>query len=412
MFILHLLFWSSVALLVYTHVGYAALIWTLSWLRPRPPRWVTIEPPISVVIVAHNEASRIEEKLRNLLALDYPQDRLEILIGTDGCTDSTVDRARAFEDAGVKVVAFETRRGKAAVLNDLMAKARGEIVVLADARQRFEAGTVRALVESFGDPRVGAVSGELIFTDVAEGPGVAQGVGFYWRCEKLIRRSESRVSSTVGATGAIYAIRRALFEPILDDTILDDVLIPLRIARRGYRVLFEPRARAYDRVATSTREELTRKIRTIAGNFQLFARERWLLNPFENRLWFQTLSHKGLRLVAPLLLGMALAINFLLTAEPMYRVTLVAQLLFFATALGGYALQNAGRKNPILALSYTVCLFTWATMVGFFRFASGQQHVTWEKEEARLISQVVYSSGSEDHTVSDGAAMRAGSNRP
>jgi cellulose synthase/poly-beta-1,6-N-acetylglucosamine synthase-like glycosyltransferase len=183
----------------------------------------------------------------------------------------------------------------------------------------------------------------------------------------------------VGATGAIYAIRRALFEAIPEDTILDDVVIPMRIARQGYRVLFDPHARAFDRVAPSSQAELTRKVRTLAGNFQLFTRERWLLNPFRNRLWFQTLSHKGLRLLAPLLQGTALATNLFLASSPGYRTLLAAQALFYATALGGYALRNTNWKHPVLALPYTVCLFSWATVVGFFRFATGQQRVTWEK---------------------------------
>lgn len=401
---LHLLFWAAVVLLAYCHVGYAAVIWTWSRLHRLPAHGATAEPSVSVVIVAHNEAARIEEKLRNILALDYPRDRLEILVGSDGSTDGTVDRAGAFEGPDVTIVAFKTRRGKAAVLNDLIPKARGEIVVLADVRQRFDAGVLRALVEPFGDPRVGAVSGELILTQEADRTAVSEGVGFYWSYEKFIRRHESRVDSTVGATGAIYAIRRDLFDPIPDDAILDDVLIPLRIMRRDYRVLFEPGARVYDRVAASPRDELARKVRTLAGNFQLFARERWLLNPFRNRLWIQTLSHKGLRLVAPLLQGTALAANFLLTAEPVYRVALAVQILFYAAALAGYVLRNGDRRHPIVVLPYTVCLFSWATMVGFFRFVTGRQRVTWEK---CVATRLVRSAGIEDQHVGHGAAGRS-----
>jgi poly-beta-1,6-N-acetyl-D-glucosamine synthase len=375
---IQILFWVSLGLLVYAHVAYPALIWAWSRMRSRPVLSTRDEPLLSVVIVAYNEARRIEDKLRNLLSLDYPRDRLEILVGDDGSIDGTAERAGPFEGAGVTVVRYDRRRGKAAVLNDLVQMARGEIVVLADARQWFEVDTMRAIVAPFGDPRVGAVSGELMLTD-ADAPGGTQGVSIYWRYEKLIRWSESRVDSAVGATGAIYAIRRALFEPIPSDTILDDVVIPLRIARQGYRILFEPRARAYDRVAPSSQAELTRKVRTLAGNFQLFTRERWLLNPFRNRLWFQTLSHKGLRLLAPLLQGTALATNLLLAPIPGYRALLAAQALFYATALGGYALRNTNRKHPVLALPYTVCLFSWATVVGFVRFATGQQRVTWEK---------------------------------
>jgi poly-beta-1,6-N-acetyl-D-glucosamine synthase len=372
-------FWVAVALLAYLHLGYPALIGIWAALRQAQPRHAVDEPPVSVLIIAYNEAARIGARIENILALDYPRSRLGIVVASDGSTDGTAERARGYLDAGVRVMEFEARRGKPAVLNDLVPTLRSEIVVLADARQRFESGTLRALVAPFGDPHVGAVSGELILTEGADLPGSTQGVSFYWRYEKLIRYSESRVDSTVGATGAIYAVRRALFEPIPEDTILDDVVIPLRIVRQGYRVLFEPRARAYDRVAPSSQAELARKVRTLAGNFQLFTREHWLLNPFRNRLWFQTLSHKGLRLLAPLLQATALATNLLLADIPGYRALLAAQALFYATALGGYAIRNTNRKHPVLALPYTVCLFSWATVVGFFRFATAQQRVTWEK---------------------------------
>lgn len=373
------LFWISVFLLVYTYVGYPAFIWgwAVLWGRQRHTR--SIEPTVSVVIVAYNEAERIEGRLQNLLSLDYPRDRLEILLASDGSSDGTAGRARAYEQAGVTVIAFETRRGKAAVLNDVIPKARGEIVVLGDARQRFEAGALKALIAPFADPQVGAVSGELILTANPERTAVGEGVGFYWRYEKFIRRNESRVNSTVGATGAIYAIRRELFEPIPEDTILDDVLIPLRIVRRGYRVRFEPGARAYDRAAATAGEEFARKVRTIAGTFQLLARERWLLNPRRNRLWFQTVSHKGLRLLSPLLHIVVFGVNLVLPAQAFYRMVLVAQIAFYLAALGGHTLRNARRKIPILTVPYTICLLNWATVVAFFRFLIGRQPVTWER---------------------------------
>jgi len=182
----------------------------------------------------------------------------------------------------------------------------------------------------------------------------------------------------VGATGAIYAIRRDLFDPIPDDTILDDVLIPMRIVRQGYRVVFEPSALAYDRPASVAREEFVRKVRTIAGNFQLFSRERWLLSPFKNRLWIQTLSHKGLRLLGPLLLIVALVTNLLLVRQTFYEWTLVAQALFYLSALFG-TLEGAARKIPVLAVPYTICLLNWATIVAFLHFLCGRQSVTWER---------------------------------
>lgn len=373
-------FLACLLFLGYTYVGYPALMSALAALRREPMRRRSGElASVSVILVAHNEAKSIPGRLENLLALDYPRDRLEILLASDGSTDGTPERARAYEPAGVTVIAFETRRGKPAVLNDVVPKAKGEIVVLADARQRFETEVVKMLVRSFADPTVGAVSGELMLSENAKGTSVGQGVGFYWRYEKFIRRSEATLDSIPVVTGAIYAIRRHLFETIPEDTLVEDMLIPLRIARRGYRVVFEPRARAWDRGPATAREEFTRKVRTIAGNFQLFWREPWLLNPFQNRLWLQTLSHKGLRLLGPLFLAGALGANLLLLDQPLYRWTLGAQIAFYLAALGGYAARNAKRKVPLLGVPYVFCLLNWATVVAFFRLATGRQNVTWEK---------------------------------
>jgi len=205
-------------------------------------------------------------------------------------------------------------------------------------------------------------------------------MGFYWRFEKAIRAAESRLDSTVGVTGAIYALRRELFELIPTDTLLDDVLVPLRMVRRGYRVVFEPGAKAYEPAPRQAAGELARKVRTIAGTFQLFARERWLLDPWRNRLFLQTVSHKGLRLLTPLLLAVAFAADLLLARDdPWHRWTLAAQVLFYLAALCGFVLRDAGRRFPLVAVPYVFCLLAWATVLAFVRFLRGRQPVTWDR---------------------------------
>ncbi|MBI3491890.1 MAG: glycosyltransferase [Acidobacteria bacterium] len=375
----HAAFWAAALLLAYTYVGYPLLITAWARLRPQRSRRRRIAPAVSVLVIAHNEGDAIAAKIENLLSLDYPADRLEIVIASDGSTDDTAAIARAYEREGVRVLGFTRRRGKPAVLNDVLAHLAGEIVVLADARQRIEAGALWAIVAAFADPSVGAVSGELMLNDAAS-PTLGRGVGWYWRYEKLIRQSESAVDSTIGATGAVYAIRRALFEPIPEDTILDDVLIPLRIVRRGYRVLFEPGARAFDGVVATARRELARKVRTSAGNFQLLARERWVFDPLNNRLWFQTLSHKGLRLCLPLLHLAALTASLNLASSwSFYRWALDAQTLFYAFAIGGLVLRGRrGRVARLLAVPYVICLLSWSIVLGFVRFLRGLQPTTWE----------------------------------
>ena len=369
-------FWGCAALLAYVYLGYPALLWAWARLRPRKNVTGRGEPTVTIVVAAYNEERRIRQRLSNLLSLDYPRDRLEILVVSDGSTDTTAAVAQEYGGFGVAVIAQDRRKGKPAALNEAVPESKGEIVVFADARQSFDAGALQALVGHFADPQVGAVSGELILTAEGNG-GVGGGVNTYWRYEKFIRSNEGRVDSTVGVTGAIYAIRRDLFEPIPPDTILDDVLIPMRVVRRGYRVLFESTAQAYDRAATISGEEWARKVRTIAGNFQLFSREWWLLDPFRNRLWFQTVSHKALRLTTPLLLLGALWANFLLLGRSPYNLAFLAQGLFYGAALTA----ALGGRHRLLTVPYVLCLLNWATVVAFCRFVTRRQSVTWERAE-------------------------------
>jgi cellulose synthase/poly-beta-1,6-N-acetylglucosamine synthase-like glycosyltransferase len=375
--------WISGALLFFIYAGYPALAALIASLRARPVRRQRIEPPATILVIAYNEAERIGQRIENLLALDYPPGRVDIVVASDGSTDATVERARRYEALGVAVMAFPQRRGKPAVLNDVVPALRGDIVLLADARQRFDSQSLRALVANFADPQVGAVSGELMIEPSPGGAAAGQGAAFYWRYEKFIRSAESRMDSTIGATGAMYAIRRDLFEPIPTDTLLDDVVVPLRIVRRGYRVLFEAEAKAFDRPASSAQQEFARKARTIAGCFQLFARERWLLAPWRNRLWFATVSHKGLRLTLPILhLGLLIG-NIAAAHVWPYQWLLAGQVLFYAAAAGG-ALQRGGRHRFIgFTVPYTLCLMCWATVVGFFRYTARRQPVTWERPAAQ-----------------------------
>jgi glycosyltransferase involved in cell wall biosynthesis len=395
-------FWLSLGLLGYVYAGYPCLALVRARLRPRPVaraierrhhpatipfpdrRKNALEPTVSIVVVAYNEAAAIDARLENLLALDYPADRLEIIVGSDGSTDNTVELASRYQPFGVRVHAFNERSGKAAVLNALVPNVGGEIVLFADARQRFEPATLRALVANFSDPAVGAVSGELMLETEPGTAGAGHGAALYWRYEKMIRSAESRTDSTIGATGAIYAIRRSLFVPIPADTLLDDVLIPLRIVQQGYRVVFEPAARAFDRTSATAKQEFGRKARTIAGTFQLFSRERWLFNPRRNRLWFATLSHKGLRLLLPVLHSGALAANVAAASVWPYDWLLVAHAAFYGAAIAGAIQRRGTHRNRLFAVPYTLCLLCSAGIVGFYRFATNRQPVTWERLPASV----------------------------
>ena len=320
------------AALFYTFAGYALHIGILARLKPRVASQHSFSdgdlPEITVVLVAHNEAGRIEGRVANLLASDYPAERLRVRLVSDGSTDDTVARVPA--GPRVEVIARPTRTGKPSCLNAGVCAATSEIVVFADARQRFEPDTIRKLAVKFADPSVGAVSGALQIAPSGSNTGTA--VDAYWQLEKWIRSSEAQFDSSIGCTGAVYAIRRALFQPIPADTILDDVIIPMQIALAGFRVLFEKSALAWDPQCLEPELEQSRKKRTLAGNFQmLFRYPGWLL-PWKNRLWWQLLAHKYLRLAGPALLAVALISNGLLLSSGFCRVLFAAQCACYALA--------------------------------------------------------------------------------
>jgi len=372
-------FWGSAVLVAYVYIGYPLLIWILANLRRRAWSSDSKIRDVTVVVVAYNEEDAIGRRLRNLLNADYPAENLDIIVACDGATDATAARAEEFSEWGVRTIEFVRRHGKSAVLNEIVPMAHGEIVVLADVRQRFARNTIRNLVADFSDPDVGAVSGELKLLRCDERCQTAEGSNVYWRYEKFIRHSEALVDSSVGATGAVYAIRRALFLPIPPSTILDDVMIPMEIARQGHRVLFEPRAIAYDRIPASARSESIRKIRTIGGNIQLFAIRPWLLSPFHNRLWLQTISHKLLRLLSPFFLLAIFASNLLLVAIPAYRIVLALQVVFYMAGFVGRAQRNRRHKTSLLNVPYTFCLLNWITVMAFVDFFRRKHKVAWEK---------------------------------
>lgn len=382
-------FWLAVALLAYAYLGYPALVWVWSRLRPRPVRAGTRLPTVSVVVVAQDEAHAIERRIADLSSLDYPKDLVQILVVSDGSEDDTAEKARAAMPRGGRVVELTSPRGKSAALGEAVRHTTGEVLVFCDVRQHIPAGAVRALVAPFGDPDVGAVSGTIVLRHAAS--DVGRGVGLYWRYETFVRECESRIDSIVGATGALWAVRRALYEPPEAGTILDDVLVPCRVALRGHRVVFERSAVAFDEPSASARVELERKARTLAGCFQLFAREPRLLDPWRNRLFLQVASHKALRLFGPMLLAIALAAS-LVADGPVYRAALAAQIALYAAAFAGLVAVRAGRRGGPLAVPYTFCLLQAAVVLGFARWVTGRQPATWRRagrrrEAARVADQ-------------------------
>jgi poly-beta-1,6-N-acetyl-D-glucosamine synthase len=370
------LFWLSAGVILYTYAGYAAWLWLRASWRARPVKRAPITPLLSVVMVVRNEEVVLKDKLQNLLQLDYPPERLQIVVVSDGSTDRTEQILREYApDPRVTAVLNQLSRGKACGLNDGIESAQGEIILFTDARQKLERESARLLVENFADPDVGCASGELMLGSDEAGEGM-KGLGLYWRVEKRIREWESESSSVVGATGAIYAVRRNLLVPVPTGTLLDDVYIPMSVIRRRSRVIFDSRARAWDSPDLGGAREFSRKVRTLNGNYQLLQIAPWLLSG-SNSLRFEFVSHKLLRLAAPFALVAALVSSAFLR-EPVYRIALISQLTFYGLGLLGMARLKRGLLARAADAAFTFVVLNTAAVVAFGNFVTGRK-VAWSR---------------------------------
>ncbi len=369
------------ALLAFTYVGYPATIGALARLAPMKKGkgkgpvagdvTAATAPLVSICLPVCDGASFLAAKIDSLLAQDYPADRIEILIYCDGCRDDSeaIARALAAEPrAGgrISVIAAQERLGKPTGINALAAAARGELLLFNDVRQPLSPGATRALAAALADPAVGCATGELVLAGGA-------GSGVYWKYERWIRGQESRFRGVVGMTGAIAMMRRAEFAPLPEGTILDDVLMPMRLVLAGKRVALIGDAQAFDAAFDDDRE-FRRKVRTLTGNYQLFAMMPALLLPWRNPIWFETFSHKILRLLAPWFMVVLLLVSLAATADGQGG----AWPLLLGAQLGFYVASAAGRRvGAIGGLARTFVVLNAAAVVGLWRFVRRRQRVTW-----------------------------------
>jgi cellulose synthase/poly-beta-1,6-N-acetylglucosamine synthase-like glycosyltransferase len=357
-----LLFWISAGFAVYVYLGYPLFLWVLQAVFRPSPCQQTVEPAVSLLVAAYNEAAVIAEKIRNSLALDYPADKLEVVIASDGSTDATAEIVRSFAasqaGAHIRLLDFAENRGKTAMLNEAILQLRGEIVAFSDASSMLAADSLRTLVRSFSDPRIGAASGvyRLLNKDRARlGPQE----DLYWKYETFLKVQEARLGAFTGAHGSLYAIRRALYPFPSAATINDDFTIPMRILERGYRVGYEPAAVAYEEAHEM--EGFSRRVRITAGNIEQLREMKSLIWPPRPIVLFCLLSHKTGRLAVPVFLLIALAANIALRGQYPYNWLLLGQVLFYALALLGAVLSL---KPKFLRLPYYFCminsaLFAW-----------------------------------------------------
>ena len=365
----------AIALIAYTYVGYPIAIGALARLVPWRAKTIAADgapaPRVTICMPVFNAAAYLPAKIRSLLAQDYPADRVDILVYVDGATDDSERTARELaaspEAAGrLRVIVAPERKGKPTALNVMGAAATGDLLLLNDVRQPLSSNAARTLAAAMTDPEVGCATGNLVLAGAA-------GSGVYWRYENWIRLQESRFRGVVGMTGPICMIRRADIAPLPEDLILDDVWIPMRLGLAGKRVAFVPEAEAHD-AAFEDEREFRRKARTLAGNYQLFARMPALLSPFANRIWFETMSHKICRLVAPWLLVL-LAISSTVVAA---RAPTLANIALVAGQSAFYAAAAAGaRAGRLAGVARTFVVLNAAAVAGLYRFLTGRQRVTW-----------------------------------
>jgi biofilm PGA synthesis N-glycosyltransferase PgaC len=374
-----IVFWSALAFLLYTYLGYPIVLWLRSCLRTRPVmKDKSYGPKISILIVAHNEEKVIGRKLENTLNLNYQGERPEVLVASDGSTDRTNEIVREFKDKGVSLLAFPNRRGKAQALNEAIPRCRGEIIILSDARQTYASEAISELVANFRDPKIGGVTGDLQFQASPNSRGGEQ-IGLYWRYEKWIRRLQSDTDSIPVVTGAIHAIRKSLFRPLPAGVIADDLAIPMSIIMQGYRVVYDPTAKAYDAFPLTLKEEFRKRVRTIAGSYQYLGLVPRVLSPWSNRICLDVVFHKAFRILAPFALVALFTANLSMTAWP-YRVILFLQGAFYLSALVGALLARRGEVPKALSVPYTFLMLNAVACVAFYKLATGAQTYLWEKE--------------------------------
>jgi len=370
-------FWCGISAVLYVYFLYPLLIWALAGVRQqrRGAGAERTTAAFSVVLAVHNEAARISARLDELLTLIGTTGRGgEVIVVADGCTDATAARARAHPSPLVRVIELPENEGKARALSCGSEVARGDILVFADARQRWATHSLQRLLENFDRPEVGAVTGELEL-DVAD--GVLGGVGLYWRYERWLRRNEGRLHSTVGVSGSISAVRRELFRPIPTGLLLDDLYWPLQVVMRGRRVVYDECAVAYDRLPELPADEFRRKVRTLSGNFQLAAALPQALLPWRNPIWAQFVSHKLLRLAVPwMLLGVFLASTLLV--GPVYRIALVAQIIFYGLAIVALA-GGPGSRWRVAAAAAAFVVLNAAAWLAFWVWICGRTEGVWKK---------------------------------
>ncbi|MFN3148505.1 glycosyltransferase family 2 protein [Bremerella sp.] len=376
--------WLAIALVIYAYAGFPFLL-TIRGAWARPIKKSPATPSVTLVIIAHNEEDVIADKLQNTLAQDYPAEKLEILVGSDGSDDGTNERVQDFAPQGVRLLACE-RQGKIGTLNETVAQATGEILVFSDANSMYDTGSLKAIASCFSDPSVGGVAGDQVYT-TDKGNAGSLGERLFWNFDRFLKRMQSRSGSVTSSTGAIHAVRRELFEPV-PSGVCDDFLISTRVVAKGYRLVFEPDAIAYEEVAASDKAEFRRKSRIIARGIRGLWVMKTLLNPFVYGFYsFQLASHKLLRWSVIFLLPVIFLLSVMCASQGfVYQLLLGLQIVFYALALVGILLRNTpifrNKLAKIMAVPYFFCMANFSALSGWYQFIVGRRVDIWNSNRA------------------------------
>ena len=369
-----ILFWVAASLVVYTYFGYPFVLWAFARVRSRRVLRKEIFPSVSIIVAARNEADKIRQKIDHTLALDYPGERLEILVASDASDDATDEIVKEYAARGVQLVRAPQRKGKEHVQGLAVSLAKGDILVFTDAATLLEPGALRRLVANFADPTVGAVSTEDLIVD-AHGNPTAEGL--YVKYEMWVRRLEGRFHSLVGLSGSCFAIRKELCSD-WSASLASDFMGALRAARRGYRSIADPSALGRFVALASPQDEMRRKIRTFLRGITVLMANLDLLNPVRHRRFaFQLASHKLLRFLAPFLLLATLISSGLLNREPLYGLSFWAQTGLYLLAVAGKVVTPL-QQGRVVRTAYFFTMVQWAMLTAWGRYALGHQQVTWE----------------------------------
>jgi cellulose synthase/poly-beta-1,6-N-acetylglucosamine synthase-like glycosyltransferase len=389
-----LLFWGCVAYVLYAYAGFPLLTILRGRLRPRPYRHAEIEPSVSLLVAAYNEVGVIEDRIRNALELDYPPERLEIVVASDGSDDGTNEIVRRYANGRVRLLELG-RVGKAAALNAAVDAASGEVLVFSDANSIFRADAIRALVGPLADADVGGVAGNQVYLSPEAGDASVVGEQQYWNFDRSLKLAQSSAGSVTGATGAIYAIRRSLFQPIRAD-VNDDLLTSLRVIAQGYRLVFAPEAVAYEPVVESAAQTFSRRVRVMARGLRCVVVMRELLDPRRYGFFaFQLLSHKLLMRTTVIPLGILAVTSGLLWNHGLfYRVAAVGEAVFYLLGVVGilFADRSVAKWKP-LALPAYFCLINAAAARAIWQLLSGEKHERWEPDRPAPTRPITPRSG-------------------